>query len=70
MVYPKPYMRKRELVRMGIPSEMLDRAYRSKGQRFAQKIDPTKSNSPILFDTDGFERWRMKQMNIEQRAMT
>jgi hypothetical protein len=68
MVYPKPYMKRRELVRMGIPGEMLDRAYRSKGQRFAQKMNPAKVNSPILFETEGFERWRIKQMNIEQRG--
>lgn len=68
MEYPKKYMRKSELLRMGLPESMLERAYRSKGQKFAQKLNPSKLNSPIMYDTEGLERWRMKQMNIEQRG--
>ena len=69
MKYPKQIMRKTELIKMGFPEELLDRAYREKGQTFAYKISPMKKNSPIMFDTVEFERWRLKQIAIENRAM-
>ena len=69
MEYPKKNMRRTELLKMGFPEELLDRAYREKGQTFAYKISPTKKNSPIMFDTVEFERWRLKQIAIENRAM-
>ena len=69
MKYPKEIMRKSELVEMGFPEEFLDRAYRCRGQTFAQKIDPTKKNSPLIFDTGGFEQWRLDQIKMEQHAM-
>ena len=52
-------MKTAELVRMGFSPEYLRRAYGSPGQQFASKINPLKSNSAILFDTEGFERWRV-----------
>lgn len=60
MEYAKPVMRMTALVKMGFPEEYLLMAYRSRGQTFAWKMNPTKSNSPILFDTEGFEKWRIK----------
>ncbi len=59
MEYPKPIMRKSELEKMGFPSEYLKRAYNSRGQSFARKINPLCENSPIFFDTTGFEKWRV-----------
>lgn len=69
MKYPKEIMRKSDLVEMGFPEEFLDRAYRCRGQTFAQKIDPSKKNSPMIFDTGGFEKWRLDQIKVEQQAM-
>jgi hypothetical protein len=43
-------------------------AYRSKNQGFAWKLNMTKKNSPILFDTSGFEEYRKKLMKNEQEA--
>lgn len=69
MKYPKQVMRKNELKQMGFPEELLDRAYRQKGQTFAQKINPASKNSPIIFNTEAFERWRLKQLDIENKAL-
>lgn len=70
MEYPKPIMRKTELMAIfGFPEELLDRAYRQKGQDFAQKINPTKRGSPIIFDTAKFEKWRMEQLRMENKVV-
>lgn len=61
MQFPKKFMRKQELVKMGFPEAMLLRAYRERGQSFARKADPLKTNSPIVFDTDGLGKWWEKQ---------
>ena len=58
MNYPKPVMRATELERMGFPRDYLLYAYRRKGQSYAWKATP-KKNSPILFDTVAFEKWRL-----------
>lgn len=69
MEYPNKMMRKKELLEMGFPEEFLDRAYREKGQTFAQKISPMKRNSAIVFDTVEFEKWRLKQIQTENRSL-
>ena len=69
MDYPKPFMRVSELVKLGLPEQMLLNAYREKGQRFAQKITPTKKKSPIVFETAEFEKWRMKQLEMENKCL-
>ena len=69
MQYAKPVMRMQELVKMGFPETLLMAAYRSRGQTFAQKKDPNKSNSPILFDTEEFEKWRMRRLKTENMAI-
>ena len=68
MDYPKKIMKITELMGMGFPKEYLMNAYRSKNQAFAWKMDITKKNSPILFDTEGLENYRRKQITIEQKA--
>ena len=70
MKYPKPMMRTAELVRMGFSPEYLRRAYGSPGQNFASKINPLKSNSTILFDTEGFERWRVRDIENQMKGLT
>ena len=61
MNYPKPVMKATELEKMGFPREFLLYAFRRKGQAFAWKMNPTKINSPIVFDTEVFEKWRITQ---------
>lgn len=55
--YPKPFMRLTELKKMGLPEELLLRAYGDRKQTFALKLSPTKKNSPIIFDTAGLDAW-------------
>ena len=59
MVYPKQVMRATELEKMGFPREYLLYAYRRKGQNYAWKATLAR-NSPILFDTEVFEKWRLR----------
>lgn len=68
MEYPKPVMRLTELQKMGFSKEYLMKAYRSKDQVFAWKIDMTKGNSPILFDTKQFEQYRIGLIGLEKKA--
>ena len=68
--YEKDIMRKCELIeKHGFPRELLDRAYRAPGQRFAQKTNPAKRNSPIVYDTEEFEKWRQKDIEMQSRAL-
>ncbi|MCI8887970.1 MAG: hypothetical protein HFG70_07765 [Hungatella sp.] len=69
MKYPKPIMRISELQKMGFPQEYLMYAYHSRNQNFASKSNPTKKNSPIFFDTEGFEMWRLKEIKAQVTAM-
>jgi hypothetical protein len=57
MTYRLPIMRQQELHKMGFPMAYLNRAYRA-NQGIAWKINPEKPNSPIVFDTEKFEKWR------------
>ena len=70
MRFPKPVMKTAELVRMGFSPEYLRRAYGSPGQTFATKINPLKSNSAILFDTEEFEKWRVKDIENQMKGLT
>ncbi len=65
MDYPKPVMKKTELKKMGFDDAFLDRAFRVKGQTFAWK-STNKPNSPILFDTEGLEKFRLTQCGLER----
>lgn len=67
--YPKPIMKMSALIDMGFPEEFLLYAYRNPRQTFAHKMNPTKKNSPILFETAGFEAWRQKLIKTEVQSM-
>lgn len=69
MEYPKPIMKKTELQKMGFPEEYLLYVYRHPKNNFAHKMNPNKSNSHILFDTAGFERFRQRQTKTEVDTM-
>ncbi len=68
MEYPKPVMRMSELRKMVFPETFLMQAYSNKNQNFAWKLDMAKSNSPILFDTEGFEQYRFDLIHQEKKA--
>ena len=67
--FPKPRMRLRELMAMGFSERELEAAYRANGQRFAHKLNPSKKNSPIVFDTDGLGKYFEKLAAAEDAAM-
>lgn len=69
MKYPKPFMRFQELRKVGFSVTFLQEAYRAKGQTFAQKINPMKPNSPIVFETEGFEKWRISRCKAENAGI-
>lgn len=69
MEFEKRFMKRTELVKMGFPEEMLDRAYRDPKQRFASKINPAKKNSTIIFDTEALGRWWDRQIAIQRAVM-
>ena len=68
MKYPKKVMNRKELMEMGLPESYLMRAYATPGQTFACRANPADKKSPILFDTDGFEEWRIKDCQMQERA--
>ena len=65
MEYPKQIMKITELKAMGFPIPLLMEAYRDPKQNFATKVDPSKSNSTIIFDTVGFDKWIAKRIKIQ-----
>lgn len=70
MKYSKKVMNRKELMSMGFSENYLMRAFSTPGQTFAWRQNPTNRTSPILFDTDGFEQWRIKDCNMQERART
>ena len=65
MEYPKAIMNISELKCMGFPRALLLEAYRDPKQDFATKVDPSKSNSTIIFDTAGFDKWIAKRIRLQ-----
>ena len=63
MKYPKPVMKMSELKKMGFPEDWLLRAYRKRGQSFSWKMSNA-INAPIMFDTDGLEKYRKAQCGL------
>ena len=56
-------MSRQELIKMGHSKELLDRAYRVRGQKFAWKTGPN-ARCTIEFDTAGFSKWLATQCGI------
>ena len=59
MKYPKPIMRKSELVKMGFSSKWLEEIYLKPGQRIAWKNTDAKT-AAIYYDTKLLERERQR----------
>ena len=68
MKFPKPLMRKGELIKLGFTEYQLDTAYRARGQRFAHKLNPSRRNSPIVFDTEKFGKYLENLARREDEA--
>lgn len=68
MKYPRQIMKISDLEQMGFPKEYLLRAYHSRGQTFATKMNPAKRNSPVIFDTEGFDQWMQQEIKAQQAA--
>lgn len=69
MKYPKKIMNRKELISgMGFTEPYLMRAFSAPGQTFAWRENPNNKHSPILFDTDGLEEWRMRDCQMQERA--
>lgn len=69
MEYTKAVMKMKDLMQMGFPEEFLLSAYRDPRQTFAWKMNPTASNSPILFDTVEFEKYRRAKIELEKKII-
>lgn len=67
MQYPKPVMKISELKAMGFTEEYLMYVYRNNRNAIAWKMNPTKVNSAILFDTEELEKYRKSQANCGRR---
>ena len=68
MEFEKRFMKRSELIKMGLSESMLDRAYGDTKQTFAVKMNPAKPNSTIIYDTVGLAKWWDRQIRI-QKAM-
>lgn len=68
MKYPSDMMKTAELEKMGFPKSYLLRAYHSRGQTFATKMNPAKRNSPIIFNTEGLDQWMQQEIKAQQSA--
>lgn len=69
MQYPKEIMSLKEMKKLGFPEALLLRSRMEPGQTFAFKANPGSRTSPILFDTEGFEKWRQKQAKNLQKSI-
>ena len=71
MNYPKQIMNRKELIeQMGFSEAYLMRAFSTPGQTFAWRENPLNKHSPIMFDTDGLEKWRLEDCKTQERART
>lgn len=66
MNYEKPVMKKAELAKMGFTNDYLMSVYRKNNHAIAWKMNPEKKNSPILFDTEEFEKYRKLQAKCKK----
>ena len=65
MEFPKQIMKMSELKSLGYPQPLLLEAYRDPKQDFATKVNPSKQNSTIIFDTVGFDKWIAKRIKLQ-----
>lgn len=62
MEYPQKVMRAAEIERMyGYSRGSISRLIHYPGQKFAFRLKPECRNSPVLIETEKFERWRERR---------
>lgn len=69
MKYPKKIMSRPDLIKMGFSETYLRRAFATPGQTFAWQDNPKVKNSPYYYDTEAFEAWRQKDIQMQQKAV-
>lgn len=69
MKYPKKIMSRPDLIKMGFSETYLRRAFATQGQTFAWQDNPKIKNSPYYYDTEAFEAWRQKDIQMQQKAV-
>lgn len=66
MLYPEKVMRASELEKhLGLSRGVVSRLVHFPGQKFAWKNGKAR-NSPVLIDTEAFEKWRNQQIKLSQ----
>ena len=66
MLYPAKVMRASDLEKhMGLSRGTVSRLVHFPGQKFAWKNGKAR-NSPVLIDTEAYEKWRFQQIKISQ----
>ena len=69
MNYPSEIMTPKALItQMGFSEAYLMRAYSTPGQSFAWRENPANKHSPIMFDTEGLEKWRLEDCKMQEKA--
>lgn len=68
MKYPKPVMKKRELMDMGISRRFLERVSTEKGQTLAWHTNPLCEHSPLMFDTAELEKKRLSEIRLVEQS--
>lgn len=68
MEYPEKVMRARDLAKhLGLKASAISCLYHYPGQNFAWKQSDAR-NSPILIDTESYEKWRIRQIKLARRV--
>ena len=69
MLYPEKIMWASALEEyLGMSRGTLARLVHFPGQKFAFKLYPEKRNSPVLIDTEAYEKWRTQRIKLSQRG--
>lgn len=69
MLYPEKIMRASALEEyLGMSRGTLARLVHFPGQKFAFKLYPEKRNSPVLIDTEAYEKWRVQRMQLSRQG--
>lgn len=66
MVYEKKIMKAAELYRLGVPRATINLAIKQK-KPFVRRANPLVQNSPIMVDTEEFEKWWTRTSANKQR---
>lgn len=69
MTYPKKFMTVKEMQEFtGLKRDYLLGLFRRSDNNFAMKLDPTKANSTIIFDTEKYDEWMQKEIKQQVKV--